>query len=491
MSRNLSRWFAAGALALSVLAGCAPVGPAAGARPSHDGAWGSADAPARAAAERALLDDTEERTFRYFWELADPRTGLVPDRWPTRSFASVAATGFGLTAYPIGVERGWVTREEAQEKVLLTLRFLWSAPQGPEPVGRAGHHGFFYHFLDPGSGERFEQVELSSVDTALLVAGILFCRDYFDRPSAPEQEIRELAERIYERVEWSWMQPRPPLVAMGWTPEEGFHHLDWTGYNEAMLVYLLALGSPSHPVEAAAWEEWTETYRVVEFAGQRFVGFAPLFGHQYSHVWIDFRGVRDEAMRRLGWDYFENSRRAVLAQRSWAIANPRGWFGLGETIWGVSASDGPADIELEFRGEPRRFYTYAGRGVGPGFDVDDGTIAPTAAVASIAFAPELALPALAAMRERYGEHLYSRYGFLDAFNPSFRWTDVPLHHGRVEAGVGWFDTDYLGIDQGPILAMIENHRSGLVWRVMRDDPYLRRGLSRAGFQGAWLESPPR
>ncbi len=483
--------FAGGALTLALWIGCAPVRP--GAETRHSSAE-VARVPASwtvARAAKSLLADSEERTFRYFWDLADPRTGLIPDRWPTLSFASVAATGFGLTAYPIGVERGWVTREEAQKRVLLTLRFLWQAPQGPEPTGRAGYHGFFYHFLAPVAGVRFENVELSSVDTALLVAGVLFCREYFDHAGGVEQEIRDLAERIYARVEWTWMQPRPPRIAMGWTPEEGFHQLDWSGYNEAMIVYLLALGAPSHPVESTAWNAWTETYRVVDFHGQRYVAFAPLFGHQYSHVWVDFRGLRDEAMRNLGWDYFENSRRAAIAQRTWAVDNPRGWRGIDGEIWGVTASDGPVDLTLAVRGEKRRFYTYAGRGVGPDFDIDDGTIAPTAAGGSIAFAPELALPALAAMRQRYGDHLFSRYGFLDAFNPTFQWTDVPVHHGKVVPGVGWFDTDYLGIDQGPILAMIENHRSGLVWREMRSNPHLRRGLSRAGFEGAWLESAAR
>jgi hypothetical protein len=489
MSLVSLRSFAAGAVVLA-LAGCAPVRPGAEARlPAAESAR-QENFRGSNRAKDALLDEIEERTFRYFWDLADPETGLVPDRWPTVSFASVAATGFGLTAYPIGVERGWASREEARARVLLTLRFLWRAPQGPEPVGRAGYRGFFYHFLDPRTGERFEQVELSSVDTALLVAGVLFCQAYFDRDDEAEREIRDLAERIYARVEWTWMRPRPPRVAMGWTPEEGFHHLDWSGYNEAMIVYLLALGAPVHAVETAAWKTWTETYRVVDFGGESFVSFAPLFGHQYSHIWVDFRGLRDEAMRNLGWDYFENSRRAALAQQAWAVANPLGWLGVDGEVWGVSACDGPVDLMLEVQGKPRRFFTYAGRGVGPGYDVDDGTIAPTAAGGSFPFVPDLAFAALSAMRERYGDHLFSRYGFLDAFNPTFRWTEIPLHHGKVVPGVGWFDTDYLGIDQGPILAMMENHRTGLVWRVMREHPHLRRGLARAGFEGPWLDSPP-
>jgi hypothetical protein len=449
---------------------------------------GAALRPAEAPAELALLDELERSTFGYFWDLAHPRTHLVPDRWPTRSFSSVAAVGFGLTAYPIGIERGYVSREAGRARVLETLRSLWRLPQGPGPSGVAGHRGFFYHFLDPETGLRFERVELSTVDTALLLAGALFCQSYFDRDQAEEAEIRDLAERLYRRVEWPWAQDTAPLLSMGWHPETGFIETDWEGYSEGMLVYLLALGSPTHPVGPEAWTAWTRTYAFLDFQGQRYLAFAPLFGHHYSHVWVDFRGIRDAPMRELGLDYFENSRRATLAQRAWAIANPRGWEGLGAELWGVTACDGPADVELHVRGEMRRFWTYAGRGVGADAMIDDGTIAPTGAAASLPFAPALVLPAIAAMRANWGDHLWGEYGFRDALNPTFRWTDVALHHGRVVPGVGWFDTDYLGIDQGPILAMVENHRSNLIWRVMRRNPHLRRGLERAGFTGGWLGS---
>jgi hypothetical protein len=477
--RRPRRAFLPGALAFllaAAVASCAPRAVAPAPAPA---------AAARVAPDDAFLADLEERTFRFFWDLAHPRTGLVPDRWPTPSFASIAATGFGLTAYPIGAERGWVTREAARERVLRTLRFLWRAPQGPEPAGIAGHRGFFYHFLDPATGRRFERVELSTVDTALLLGGVLFTAGYFDGDHPDEREIRELADALYRRVEWTWAQPNAPAISHGWHPETGFIAADWRGYNEAMIVYLLALGSPSHPVEPAAWEEWTSRYRWIELEGYEHLGFAPLFGHQYSHVWVDFRGLQDAPMRARGIDYFENSRRATLAQRAWAIANPRGWEGLGADVWGVTACDGPADVELPVAGELRRFWTYAGRGVGPGHHVDDGTLAPTAAGGSVPFAPEVAIPALEAMRQRYGEHLWGTYGFFDAFNPTFDFT-VPVVHGAVVPGVGWFDDDYLGIDQGPILAMIENYRSGLVWRVVRRDPNLRRGLERAGFTGGWL-----
>ena len=488
---RLSRWGAVVAGAALALA-CAGRPAAEPVRRLPVPATAPASAAPLSAADAAFLDEVQERTFRFFWDLADPGTGLIPDRWPTKSFASVAATGFGLTAYPIGVERGWVTREQARERVLRTLRFLWNAPQGDGATGVTGYRGFFYHFLHLDSGLRFERVELSTIDTTLLLAGVLFCGEYFDADAPEEREIRDLAERLFARVEWTWAQPKPPAVSHGWHPEqgpnEGWIESDWRGYNEAMLLYLLALGSPTHPIDPAGWEEWTSRYRFATWYGQRHLIFPPLFGHQYSHVWVDFRGILDEPMRRAGFDYFENSRRATLAQRAWAIDNPRLWAGLGPDVWGITACDGPLDVELEVRGEKRRFWTYAGRGVGPGFPVDDGTVAPTAAGGSVPFAPEFAIRALRAMRERYGAHLWSEYGFLDAFNPTFQF-DVKVQHGKVVPGVGWFDGDYLGIDQGPILIMIENHRSDLVWRLMRRNPHLRRGLERAGFTGGWLERP--
>jgi hypothetical protein len=257
-----------------------------------------------------------------------------------------------------------------------------------------------------------------------------------------------------------------------------------------MLVYLLALGSPTHPIDPAAWESWTSTYQWGTYYGQAQLGFAPLFGHQYSHIWVDFRGIADAYLRARGSDYFENSRRATYAQRDYAIANPAGWRGYGATVWGLTASDGPADVTLPVNGQNRRFFTYAARGASFTEVRDDGTIAPTAAASSIAFAPEIVAPAVVAMRERYGQGVFGQYGFLDAFNPTWQWSEVPLRHGRLLSGLGWFDTDYLGIDQGPILAMLANYRSDLVWKHMRKSPYLVRGLRRAGFQGGWLDSAP-
>ncbi len=436
-----------------------------------------------------FLSELEERTFRYFWDTANPQNGLIPDRYPTPSFASIAAVGFGLTAYPIGVERHYVTRAEARERVLATLRFFAHAPN---------EHGFFYHFLDMKSGARANDSEVSTVDTALLLAGMLFCQSYFDTQHPREVQIRKLVDEIYRRVDWTWAQPRPPVVALAWTPESGFSGIDWQGYNEAMLVYLLALGSPTHSISPQAWDMWTSTYdkHWGTLYDQTYLSFGPLFGHQYTHVWVDFRGIRDAYMRAHGLDYFENSRRATYTQRRYAIANPKHWQAYGKNIWGISASDGPGGSE-SYEGQEASFMRYAARGVGVGRIVDDGTIAPTAAISSLPFAPEIVVPATLEMYHRYGSSIYSVYGFLDAFNASFHSApdaagqshmhlpdstvqDTPKHYD------GWVDQDYVGIDEGPILAMIENYRSDLVWRVMRSDPYLRQGLERAGFSGGWL-----
>ena len=439
------------------------------------------------AGDEAFLDSLQRRTFDYFWETTNPRNGLAPDRWPNPPFASIAALGFALTAYPIGAERGWITRGQAAERTLTTLRFMHGLPQGPDSTGIGGYRGFFYHFLDMETGLRFGTTELSTIDTALLLAGALFCREYFDGHDDREVVIRAYADSLVAAPEWQWFVRSPPRVQMAWRPERAFGPALWAGYNEGMLLYVLALASSTSPVDPAAWDAWTATYRWGPFYGQEHANFPPMFGHQYSHVWIDFRGIQDQYMREHGIDYFENSRRATIAQREYAIDNPSGYGDYGSDIWGLTASDGPADTTIVIDGVSRRFRTYWARGAAMIDIRDDGTIAPTAAGGSIPFAPEITIPALRAMRERYGDDLYTHHGFLDAFNPTLQDTGVRLRRGRVVAGKGWFDDNYIGIDQGPILAMIENHRSGLIWETMRRSPYIVRGLCRAGFAGGWLE----
>ena len=437
--------------------------------------------------QQAFVDDLEHRTFDWFWQSADPYTGLVPDSWPNHTFSSIAAIGFGLTAYGVGVERGYISRAQAVERTLTTLRYLAAAPQNGGEDDTSGYHGFFYHFLDMRTGLRYERsVELSSVDTTLLMGGVLFAQSYYDRDTPPEKEIRRLADQLYRAVDWPWMQVRKPLISMGWTPGGKFIDADWQGYDEGKLVYLLALGSPTHPVAADAWAAWCATYPRDwgTFQGYSFLNFAPLFGHQYTEAWVDFRGIRDAWGRAHDLDYAQNGRLATLAQRAYAIANPGHWTGYGAEVWGLSASDGPGDVTVSSPQGVRRFSAYMARGAGLDEINDDGTIAPTAAGGSIAFAPSVVLPTLMTMKQRYGKYIYDRYGFVDAFNLSFHGTSTA---GNTYPGFGWADNQQLGIDQGPILLMIENWRSGLVWKVMKKNPYIRRGLQRAGFTGGWLE----
>lgn len=256
-----------------------------------------------AVSDEALIEDLARRTFDFFWETANPENGLVPDRYPAPPFSSVASVGFALTAYPIGIERGYVSREAARARVLTTLRFFMNAPQGDAPAGMTGYKGFFYHFLNMEFGARFSpEIELSTIDTALFLAGVLFCQSYFDGDDPREEEIRQLAEAIYARVDWTWASPNPLRVSLGWKPESGFIAYDWTGYNEAMLLYILALGAPDHAASGEAWREWAKGYADDRGSAEGVTHpmFPPLFGHQYSHAWIDFRGVADEYMREKG-----------------------------------------------------------------------------------------------------------------------------------------------------------------------------------------------
>ena len=435
-----------------------------------------------------FLNDVQQRTFKWFWDYSNPRNGLTLDRAPRENaFASIAGVGFALTTYPVAVERGFLNRNQAVEKTLATLEFFVKSRQTEAPVQTTGYRGFYYHFLDPQSGLRFRNVELSTIDTALMMAGVLFCREYYDLDNKRERRIRELSDFLYRRVEWGWAQVRGGLISHGWKPETGMLKHDYKGYNEAMLLYILALGSPTHPARDDSWQTFVRSCKWTDFYGQLHVNFTPLFGHQYSHVWIDFREIQDDYIREQGIDYFENSRRATYAQRSYAIENPRGWKDYSSNIWGLTACDGPANVELGYLGEKRRFWTYTARGVSAVRTRDDGTIAPTAAGGSIAFAPEIVIPALRAMVKRYGDDLYTPYGFVDAFNPSFQFESAKLGHGHMTEGKGWFDNEHLGIDQGPIILMIENYRSEFVWNIMKRSPYIQAGLKKAGFAGGWLD----
>ena len=445
------------------------------------------------ARQLALADTVAERTFRWFWETTDSTTGLAHDRYPQRDFSSIASIGFAMTAYPIGAERGWISRAQSARRTLVTLRYLWALPQGPEASGTGGFNGFFYHFLRYEDGRRYEKIELSTIDTALLLGGVLFAQSYYTANDNTESAIRAVADSLYRRVNWAWSVTRPTKVVMGWNPEIGHYTADWRGYNEAMIIYILGLGSPTYPLADESWAAWSRTNPWTTYRGQEHTNFSPLFGHQYSHVWIDFRGIQDPFIKAHGIDWFENSRRATISQREYAIANPRGFAGYSANVWGLTACDGPADTTVVVNGKPVQLRTYWARGASndgdpDGSERDDGTIAPTAALGSLPFAPEIVFPAMVAMREQYGAVLFDRYGFKDAFNPSITDPRIHVRMGTVDPKLGWVGRDYLGIDQGPIVAMLENYRSELVWKTMRRNPYVVRGLRRAGFTGGWLDS---
>jgi hypothetical protein len=437
-----------------------------------------------------FYDEIEQRTFRFFWETANPRNGLVPDRWPTHSFSSIAAVGFALAAYAVGVERGWCTRADARDRTLTTLRFFWNAPQGPDRMGVTGYKGFFYHFLDMDSGMRFRDVELSTVDTTILLMGALFAGQFYDAPDAADAEIRHLATALYQRADWNFFRSDGrALISMGWHPEAGLIARSWDGFNEGLFIQVLALGAPVHRVPANIWALSTAPYPIFwrgEGASRR-LAFAPLFGQQYSQIWIDFRGIRDAPMRAAGFDYFENSRRETYANRAYCIANPMRWRDYSRDLWGLSACDGPGDLQLPYMGQQRTFFGYAARGpIDEPDGRDDGTIAPTAALGSLPFAPEIVVPCAERLMKQ--PRLFGRYGFKDSFNPSFTFQDARVETGSVDPEHGWVAKDYLGIDQGPILLQAANHRSEFIWRYMRRVPAIRRGLNRAGFTGGWLKT---
>jgi hypothetical protein len=422
-----------------------------------------------------VLHSLQRDSFSYFLHEADPVTGLVADKnapdWP----ASIAATGFGLAALPTAIERGFITRSDAVERGLRTLRFLFGSTQGTEPDA-TGYRGFYYHFLDMRTGRRARHCELSTVDSAFLLAGALLAAMYFDGATADERELRALADALYRRADWHWAQNGGTTLTHGWKPGSGFLRYRWSGYDEALLLYALALGSPTHPATGDSYAAWCSTYRWTRHYDYDYLYSGPLFTHQLSHIWIDFRGIQDAFMRHKGIDYFENSRRATYVQQQYAIRNPCNFAGYSDICWGISASDGPGPRTIRIDGRDRRFYDYVGRGVplGP----DDGTLAPWAVVASLPFAPELVLPTIEHFLGRPELKAANQYGFRATFNATFADGAGRSH--------GWVSPWNYGLNQGPIVLMIENYRSGLSWRLMSKCSYLTAGLRRAGFLGGWL-----
>ena len=363
-------------------------------------------------------------------------------------------------------------RESAVRCALATLRFFDASDQSGSPEA-TGYRGFYYHFLDMRSGGRMWRSEVSLMDTALLIAGMLTARAYFDADSPDESELRRLAEALYRRVDWRWAQREKGAVTHGWKPECGFLNYGWEGYSEAILLYVLGLGSPARPLTEESYPAWTVTYQWENLYGHDFLYAGPLFIHQYSHAWIDFRGIQDDFMREKNCDYFENSRRATYVQREYARRNPRSFAGYAVDRWGLSAGDGPSANPRLVAGRHQAFYGYAARGVpyGP----DDGTISGPSALSSLVFAPEIVLPALRSMA-RQGRSADDERIHSSGFNETVS-----------EAGpLGWVSEGNFGLDEGMIVLMIENYRSGLLWRLSGANPWIRSGLRRAGFRGGWL-----
>ncbi len=420
-----------------------------------------------------VMKALQRKAFDYFVYESNPLNGLVVDKTRAGAPASIAAVGLALSSYPVGVERGFINRAQAIEQTLATLRFFRDSAQSTDPDA-TGYKGFYYHFLDMVSGKRVWKCELSTIDTAILLAGMLTAAAYFSDSTDKEREIRELADELYLRTDWNWAQNGGVTVTHGWKPESGFLPYRWQGYDEALFLYLLGLGSPTHPLPKKSYVLWTSTYEWRKIYGHEFLYSGPLFTHQISHIWIDFRGIQDDYMRGKSIDYFENSRRATYVQQQYAIDNPAKFDGYGSKCWGITASDGPGPATRTIRGRERQFFGYVARGVPT---PDDGSIAPWAVAASIPFAPEIVLPAL-----QYFEKLKLRekdpYGFRATFNATFA--------DRSDPSQSWVSPFHYGLNQGPIVLMIENYRSGLLWRLMRQCPYLVTGLRRAGFCSGWL-----
>lgn len=385
-----------------------------------------------------FLDGLEKANFQFFWDQGDPGTGLIKDRCHVREtdktvVASIAATGFGLTAICIGEKRGYISHSDARNRVLATLQFLWKTM--PE------HRGFFYHWVNMKTGDRTWDSELSSIDTAILLCGVLTCRQHFRHA-----DITRLARQIFNRVEWNWLSEDTSLLPQGWLPDLGFLPYRWDLYSELMMMYLLGLGSSTHPLPATTWNAWKRT--IFEYDGLRYIGaFAPLFVHQYSQAWFDFRGKRDKYA-----DYFKNSAIATEAHRRFCLELARQFPDYSNDLWGITASDSQNGYVI-WGGPPE---------MGP----IDGTVVPSATGGSLPFLPEPSLRVLKNIKEKYGTGAWSRYGFVNAFNPL----------------KNWYDTDVIGIDTGITMLMAENLRTSFVWDTFMKNREATIGLERAGFQ---------
>jgi NADPH:quinone reductase-like Zn-dependent oxidoreductase len=431
--------------------------------------------------------ELQRAAFGYFLDYTNPVNGLVADHSGEDSPCSIAALGLGLSCYPVAVNNAWLKRPEAAERVLTALRFFIRSRQGPEPDA-TGYKGFYYHFLEMSDGHRAGRCELSTIDSAFLLAGMLTAAAFFDGDSPAEREIRETADALYRRADWQWALYGVPCNAQGWptqtvedvtiihggTPEGGFISHRYQGYDETLLMHILALGSTTFALPAESYGAWQKTFHWRQLYGLDYLHAGPLFIHQLSHCWIDFRGLQDQFMCEKGIDYFENTRRAIMVQQRYGQDNPHGFRGYGQWHWGISASDGPGPATKSVGGVERSFSMYEARGVPDG--PDDGTLSPSAVAAAFPFAPELVDETLRRLESDF-PGLRSEHGLRCSLNPTFG---------------NWISPRNYGLDQGPIVLLVENHRSELVWALMQRSPYIWRGLRQAGFRGGWLEQqqPP-
>ena len=427
-----------------------------------------------------MLGVLQRETFAYFLKEVNSETGLVADKTQPGSPASIAATGMGLSCYIAGIERGFMTRAQAVKRTLTVLKFLHKSHQGTE-ADATGYKGFYYHFLDMETGKRAWKCELSTIDTAILLAGILTARYYYTAENKSEIEIRKYADELYARVDWQWALNGKDSISHGWKPGSGFLRSCWDQkYSEAHLIYIMALGSPTYPVSPSIYKKWIATFEWKKIYNTECIYAGPLFIHQMSQIWLDCKGIYDDLNRKIGIDYFENSRRATQIQQQYAIENPLGFPHYGENGWGFTASDGPGPATRTVDGIKRKFYDYIARGAP--FGPDDGTISPWAVVTSLPFLPKVILSTMRHAIGRLDLEKHQDYGFDGSYNLSFR--------EKNDKSKSWISEWQFGLNQGPVILMIENYKSGLIWDIMKRCPHIINGLHRAGFSGGWLDLKP-
>jgi hypothetical protein len=428
--------------------------------------------------DREMLNSLQRETFDYFIHQVDHVTGLIVDKTQPGFPSSIAVVGMGITSYIAGVHKNFISREDAAGRILKILRFFYDSHQGPEPDA-TGYKGFYYHFIDMKTGKRLWECELSTIDSTFLIAGALCAANYFTDDKKDEKEIRELADALYRRVDWQWALNGATTISHGWRPETGFLPYHWgEDYSEAMLMYVLALASPTCSIDKKGYKDWTASFKLREAYNITYLYAGPLFIHQFSHMWIDFRNILDDFNKESGFDYFENSKRATHVHREYAIDNPMGFACYGPNCWGLTASDGPGPALLKIDNKELTFYDYIARGAP--FGPDDGTISPWGVVASLPFAPEIVIDTIRHAIEKLELKHHRLYGFDSSFNPTYPEKTTNQN--------GWVSPWRFGLNQGPIVIMIENYETELIWTVMKQCTYIINGLKIAGFTGGWLDA---